>query len=64
MSPYLSREAEIIALAKAIRGASNPDEAIEAALAAGFTTEQIDKHLEAALDREFERKRLQLARAI
>lgn len=61
MSPYLQKEATIIALAKAIRDSADPDEAIEKARAAGLTVEQIEEHLEAAMDREFQR--LQHARA-
>jgi hypothetical protein len=61
-SHQLTAECEIIALAKAIRGANTPDEAIEKARAAGFTDAAIERDLEEAMERDFER-RLQFARA-
>lgn len=63
---FLTKESEIIALASAIKGASNPDEAIEKARAAGFSDEKIEQHMEAAMHREFLRRKtfLNLARAV
>jgi hypothetical protein len=61
-SHYIDRESEIIRLAKAIKGAKDPDEAIDLARRDGVSDELILKHLEAAMDREFFRK-LTLARA-
>jgi hypothetical protein len=61
-SHYIDCESEIIRVAKAIKGASNPDDAIAKAREAGIRDELILKHLEAAMDREFFRK-LTLARA-
>lgn len=61
-SHYIDRESEIIRVAKAIKGAKDPDEAINLARQAGVKDELIEKHLQAAMDREFFRK-LNLARS-
>jgi hypothetical protein len=61
-STYIEQESAICELAKAIKGASDPDDAIAKAREAGIRDELILKHLEAAMDREFFRK-LTLARA-
>lgn len=60
---YVLAESELVAFAKAIRGARDVDEAITKARNAGYSPQDIDRLLSAALDREFYRK-LQLARAI
>ena len=62
-SHQLTNECAIIDLAKAIRGATNPDEAIAKARAAGFTDAAIERDLGKAMERDFARK-LAFARAI
>lgn len=61
-SPYLITDEEIRALAKAIRGYEDIDDALAKAREAGITDELILKHLDAAMEREFTR-RLNNARA-
>jgi hypothetical protein len=55
MSPYIATEASIMALAKSIRGATDVDDAIARARAAGFPVAKIEEHLDEALAREFMR---------
>jgi hypothetical protein len=61
-SPYILAESELIDFAKAIRGATDVDDALNKAREAGYSTDDINRLLGAAMDREFER-RMQLARA-
>jgi hypothetical protein len=54
-SEYIATESNIIALAKAIRGAVDVDDAIAKARDAGFPVTKIEQHLDEALTREFMR---------
>lgn len=59
MSPYVETESKIVALAAAISGSTNPDEAIARALQAGLTPREIEQHLEAAMERDFRRRQME-----
>lgn len=61
-SEYVLAESELVAFAKAIRGARDVDDAIAKARNAGYSPDDIKRLLSPALDREFHRK-LQYARA-
>jgi hypothetical protein len=61
-SHYIEQESAICEVARAIKGARDVDEAIDLARKAGVHDELIEKHLAAAMDREFFRK-LQFARS-
>jgi hypothetical protein len=62
-SEYVLAESELVAFAKAIRGARDIDDARDKARAAGYSHDDIHRLLIAAQDREFKRK-LQYARAL
>jgi hypothetical protein len=54
-SDYLTHEAVMVDMAKAIRGAETPDDAAARLLNAGYAIEEIEANLEDLLDREFQR---------
>jgi hypothetical protein len=61
-SSYILAESELIDFAKAIRGATDVDDALNKAREAGYSTDDINRLFGAAMDREFKRK-LNLARS-